>query len=310
MKATHLLLWFACLLIAAVELAGCADHLSPGSFPARLRVKSLTQVVPPNPTSGTTTSTTTVSAFSYDLQGRLAGINTYQTPDNMAGPVENGVFEYDAQNRLIQFRRDIVTRNSAQPTISETYQYSYNAAGQVSSFVNSNSGSITLFTVTLGYNGSGQLATSSRIFNISPVSYSQSNVYTFTGSNLTQLNTTTNLTFQQTVFPTTNFATTYTHDNKVNPFYGVKVIPAPFTSGLANAFGGNFNQYIYYGGFDNVFNLSRNNVLSSTTPSLLTTYTFIYNSADLPISRVTTTTNLPSNVTRTTETLLYEYESY
>ncbi|GAB3755333.1 hypothetical protein GCM10028817_23300 [Spirosoma pomorum] len=83
--------------------------------------------------------------------------------------------------------------------------------------------------------------------------------------------------------------TTYTFDDRLNPFYGVFIIPAP---GVFHSFAGagSFGPYYtLYGGTDNLFNLSRNNVLSAVTANGTITYSYTYNSSSLPISRITTT---------------------
>lgn len=308
MKITHLLCWFACLLIAAVELSGCADHLSPGSFPARLRVKSLTQVVSPNPFTGATTSTTTISGFNYDQQGRLAVINTYQTPDNTAGPIEISVYQYNAQNRVTQLRRDIVTGNPNNPLLYEIYQYNYNAANQVSGINYTNSNAGTSFGLSLSYNAVNQLTGSFKAFSFAPISYQRTQTYAYTGNNVTGV--TTNL--QTNFMGSGTGSATYTYDDKINPFYGTLIIPAPLpNSSFPNLLSGvGFTYYTYYGGLDNLLNLSKNNLLTIQPASQPTTYTYTYNSDNLPTSRITTATNTALNITAVTETLYYTYESY
>ena len=308
MFTTHLLRSpFVCLLLIGLFIS-CKDHLTPGSPSDRLRVKSITQAISPNAITGGTTSVTTVSEFTYDLQGRLASINTNQTPDNTIGPVEKSVYQYDAQNRFIQLRRDIDTRNPNNPTLYEVYKYSYNAAGQVSGINYTNSNNGTFFNVNLNYNGVNQLIGSTKSFSFAPLSYQRAQTYSYTGNNLTGIVTNTQTNFS----PSGTSNITYTFDDKVNPFYGVYLIPAPLpnTSFPSLLSGNGFTYYTYYGGLDNPLNLSQNNLLNAQPLSQPTTYTYTYNGANLPTSRVTTATNTASNITAVIETLYYTYESY
>lgn len=97
---------------------------------------------------------------------------------------------------------------------------------------------------------------------------------------------------------------TYSYDDKLNPFYGVFIIPAPGEFVDSPCGGPN----TLYGGFTNRFNFSQNNLLSAQssngTSTSATPYAYTYNTANLPTSRTTTT---GGNVV---ETLRYEYEPY
>lgn len=99
-------------LLMVVELLGCQDHstgVTPG--PDRLRVKTITQQL-----TGSA-SVSAVSAFSYDGQGRLSSIVAYRMPDSTVAPVENTVYQYDTQDRLIQVQHSEVRRGQIQKLI-------------------------------------------------------------------------------------------------------------------------------------------------------------------------------------------------
>ncbi|GAB3896831.1 hypothetical protein GCM10028803_14640 [Larkinella knui] len=241
------------------------------------------------------------SEFSYDAQGRLHSILTYALPDSTVAPAETSVYTYDGQNRLTQMRRDI--RRATTPGLYEIYTYTYNGAGQLSKldYANNLGDGDNVWAVTLQYSPLNQLASSHKSFATGGVSYTDYSVYTFTGKNLTELVSTRTLTRN---VPSTNTITTdFTFDTKTNPFYGVYIIPSPFVNGFSNPHSGNLDYYTYYGGIDNVFNLSRNNVLTSVASNRTITYAYTY-VGDLPATRIKTEPNSPQ------ETLTYAYETY
>lgn len=306
MKTKHALLYSACqLVLILIGLAACTDHLTlpgtPGSTVDRLRVKSLTLALPNNQSS--------VSLLRYDAQNRLSSILIYQTPDSTVAPVEYSTYQYDSQNRLTQFRREIVLRpTGSSPNLVEQYDYRYNAAGQVEG-VSHPSG----YSATFRYNGN-QLVSSVENFSIPVnISYNESNQFTFSGGNLTTTNSTTRIVLRGPLLETTSTLTS-TYDNKRNPFFGIYIIPAPYAQGFFNPNNANFSQPTYYGGFGNQLNLSMNNRLTSnvsttsntsgTPTNTSTSYQYTYNTADLPITRQTTVNGA------VTETLRFEYEPY
>ena len=297
MKTTRLFTGFICLLLVG-SLLGCEDHQGQGVTPGanRLRVKTITQQLT------SSASVSTVSAFSYDGQGRLSLITAFQTPDSLVAPVENTVYQYNPQNRLAQVQHSIVRRG----TNTETYTLAYNGAGQLSYLVNLPS----TFSIAPQYNPANQPTTYSKAISVGGLQSSGGGSLTFTGNNLTFASETF-LVYRTGGSPTAppvggNVAnTTYTFDTKLNPFYGVFIIPAPGVfrpfANTPSAFG---PFYTLYGGIDNPYNLSQNNVLTAVNATGTTTYGYTYNAANLPTSRTTTT------AAGVTEVLRYEYESY
>jgi hypothetical protein len=295
MTTRRLFTGFICLLIVG-EFLGCADHqgqiVTPGVN--RLRVKSITQVTG-------TPSVSTVSAFSYDGQGRLSLISAYRSPDSTVAAVENTGYQYDLQSRLTQVQHAVVRRGSN----TETYTLTYNNANQLVQLTNS----VSTFSVTPQYNSANQVMGYGKSISVSGLSSSGGGTLTYTGNNLTTRSETFSV-FRTGGSPTAPpvytqpITTTYTYDDKVNPFYGVFIIPAPGVFHAYAGFGIFGPYYTLYGGIDNPNNLSKNNVLSGVTSSGTTTYSYTYNSANLPTSRTTTTT------TGVSEILRYEYESY
>ena len=297
MKITHLRQWLISLLFIAA-FGACTDHripaVTPGSVSTRLRVKTITQETPNNPTK--------VSAFKYDGQNRLSLIIAYQLPDSSVAPVENSVYTYDAQNRLTQLKRDIVRRGSA----SETYTLSYDAAGHVSL-----NHLPSTFGIGLRYTADNRVSGYGKVVNVPGIQYHGFGTFTYTGNNLTlAMETVEVIRSGGPPIPFINRSpnTTYTFDDKVNPFYGVYIIPAPGVFGPAPISGSFGPYYTYYGGIDNLLNLSQNNVLSAVSvegpATATTTYIYTYNSANLPTSRTTT---MGSAIV---ETLRFEYENY
>ncbi|MDB5239692.1 MAG: hypothetical protein JWP57_317 [Spirosoma sp.] len=306
------------LLLMIGGLLSCSDHpfqplVTPGSTANRLRVKTLTLDLPNNQAK--------VSSFRYDGQGRLSQILTYQTPDSTVSAIEINNYTYDGQNRLTGLQREAVPYpRQNRPNFVYQYIYLYNAAGQVIGLNQLNS-----FSLTFGYNSANQLAGGSRLYAISGLTISGSNSFTFTGNNLIRSSDSRNIpTRSGTPDPIVTTVDEYTHDDKINPFYGVYLIPYP------NEFSGPSNMAkTYFGGLDNFLTLSRNNVLTQLTSSSTTSfgssgpstlgliesavYQYQYNAASLPTVRVKTTTR-PGGPTfpsvTTVETLRFEYESY
>ncbi|MFD1144196.1 hypothetical protein ACFQ4C_23930 [Larkinella insperata] len=299
MTTTRLGSGFVSLLLI-FELFGCADHrlqvVTPGAD--RLRVKSITQHV-----SGSS-SVSTVSAFSYDGQGRIRLIVAYQLPDSAVAPVENTVYQYDNQHRLTQVQHSTVRRGSA----TETYTLTYDNTGRMTQLTNEPS----TFRLEPRYNSDNKVSSYNRGVNIGGLQSTGASSFTFTGNNLTRayeefsVNRTGGPSGQIVYSRVVN--ATYTFDDKINPFYGVFLIPAPgvflqFPT-TPSMFG---PSYTLYGGVDNPYNLSQNNVLTAALSSgILATYVYnyTYNAANLPTTRTTTRNG------DVTEILHYEYEPH
>ncbi|QKZ15771.1 hypothetical protein HU175_15550 [Spirosoma sp. KUDC1026] len=248
-----------------------------------------------------TPSVSTVSAFSYDEQGRLSSISAYRSPDSAAAAVENTVYQYDSQSRLTQVRHAVVRRGSN----AETYTLVYNSANQLVQLTNS----VSTFSVTPQYNSVNQVTGYGKSISVSGLSSGGNGTFTYTGNNVTTTSETFSV-FRTGGSPTAPpvytqpITTTYTYEDKVNPFYGVFIIPAPGVFHAYAGFGIFGPYYTLYGGIDNPNNLSKNNVLSAVMASGTTTYGYTYNSANLPTSRITST------ATGVSEILRYEYELY
>lgn len=303
---SRILIYFTFLLIGG--LSACSDHrvpaVAPGSTTTRLRVKTLTLDLPDNKAK--------VSLFRYDAQGRLSSILTYQTPDSTVSEIEYSNYQYDGQNRLTELRREAVLHpRGSGPNLVERYLYTYNAAGRVSEVDNVNG-----FSVRLSYGADNRLVSASRGFRTGGLIISGSDSFTFTGNNLTAYQTGFTIAGHGgPAFSGGGSSSTFTHDDKINPFYGVYVIPAPFPNGFINLTFSPRLAETYFGGTDNVLNLSENNVLnrvfavSSGASSVTNQYQ--YNAANLPTVRVRTTTITNSfGTTVTVETLRFGYESY
>lgn len=304
MLMPRILIYLTFLLVGG--LSACTDHrvpaVTPGSTTTRLRVKTLTLDLPDNKAK--------VSAFRYDGQGRLSSILTYQTPDSTVSVIEYNNYQYDGQNRLTQLRREVFGNPRTDPPGVEQYEYSYNAAGQVSGLLYRSRGEL-IFTVGLGYTATNLLSGNGKRFIIPGIDYRETNGFVFTGNNPTTINKSITVIARGGPPMTSSSTATLTYDDKANPFYGVYVIPAPFPSGFANpTFGPNFIVDTYFGGVDNALNLGKNNVLTQgggTPQGGTALYQYQYNAADLPTVRVRTTT---VGAVATVQTLRFEYESY
>lgn len=303
-------IFYLTILSLAGWLTGCSEQRvidpNPGT-PTRYRVNTITQELPDNVAK--------VSVLRYDAQGRLSTIKTYQTPDSTVAEVMNSVYLYDAQNRLTQLRRERIPypRSQSGPNNAvEQYIYLYNESGLVSQiqYINGLSWSYT-------YDANKQLVSSSGGYSHPRFSIQGAIQYTFTGKNLTKTTGGTGIRYQgmpsgmSSDFPGITSAT-YTHDDKINPFYGTSVIPSAL-SGFVNILYGPTTPNALFGGTDNVLTLSQNNVLSET-PEASTretiTYQYQYNTANLPTLRIKTITAPAPNGTVTKETVRFEYESY
>lgn len=296
---------YVLLLLIAGGFWSCSDHrtpvVTPGSNTTRLRVKALMLELPNNLTK--------VSSFRYDAQGRLGSILTYQTPDSTVSEIEFSNYQYDGQNQMTQFRRETVPfPRGSRPNAVERYFYSYNALGRVTSIDNDPG-----FTLGLGYNSDGRLTEANRNFVTGGLRISGSDSFTFTGNNLTAYRSGTTTTAKGGP-PVGNGGPNnrYAHDDKINPFYGTLIIPAP-ANGFVNLAFSPRVAVTYFGGTDNVLNLSQNNVLTETSVLSIfdqVTYQHQYNAANLPTVRVKTTTSPAPNNNVGVETLRFEYESY
>ncbi|GAB4039471.1 hypothetical protein [Spirosoma jeollabukense] len=307
-------LHYLTLLALAGGLVTCSDHrfpdLTPGSTPAHLRVKSLTEELP--------NSLPKVSAFRYDLQGRLSSIISYQTPDSSVAEVIYNTYSYDAQNRLTGLGRQQVPYprpQGGQFNLTTGYSYTYNSLNQVTSILGPN-----YLSWYYTYDNANQLAGSTVSFSHPRFSVEGGYLFTFTGKNLTQTRGFIGIRYQGMPpgpnNPLSGFSpTTYTHDDKINPFYGAFVIPSA-VGGFGNILlsSGALMTNALFGGSDNILSLSQNNVLSETPPSGSTdntiTYQYQYNVANLPTVRIKTITPSNPNYPVTTETLRFEYETY
>lgn len=290
------------LLLIAGGLSGCLDHkipsITPGLPVTRLRVKTLTLENSDNRKF--------IIVLGYDGQGRLSLLESYMTPDSNLYGVVRGTYFYDDQNRLTQLRR--VDRAGA----NDNFAYYYNETGQVSRI--SHSGGLTW---GYGYTETGQLSSANLAYSHPRFSIRGDLKFAFTGNNLTQVTGRTGIRYQgmpegtSDDFPGVSSAT-YTHDDKLNPFYGVFVIPTPL-AGFVDVLSGPSTPGALFGGIDNVLTLSQNNVLTETPVFGYLgniTYQYQYNAANLPTVRIKTRTTTQPYETVSVETLRFEYESY
>jgi hypothetical protein len=282
MKAIRFLICVAILGLSG-WLAGCGDHripaVAPGSVSTRLRVKTITESLPGNQSN--------VSNFRYDAQGRLSRILAFQTPDSTTKDYEVYDYRYDSQNRLTGVSLSRRTRGGG---LSSTgYGFEYNTNSQVREILGA-SNAIS----SIQYNAANKVSTITSATGFRERITRTSN-FTFTGDNLTTW------AFVETSDRSSNTTTknyALTYDTNVNPFYGLFIIPAPSSQNFSTS-----QPFTYYGGLDNVLNLSRNNALTSTDGTTTTTYTYVYNGSGLPTQRVTTGPGF-------SETLNFEYETY
>jgi YD repeat-containing protein len=289
-------------LLLVAGLSSCADHLKPEPGPDRLRVKTLTQ------TSSDAPGIRKVSTLTYDGQGRLSAILAYQSPDSTLVPVEQNTYQYDALNRLTKhrrqfYRRPLILPSSLPDLLYEEEEYVYGPTGPPTQllYFNNTGGGPLWYTVDLAYSSTtGRLLSArQRLSPTNGVSYRVYRTFTFTGDNITSVDADYSFCAMGGPCNTGLVTSAYTFDDKLNPFYGVYVIPIP-TGRVIPVLGGILTTEDYYGGVDNLFNLSRNNVLTGNGP----VYTYTYNSANLPTSRSTT------DRFGLTTTLTFDYETY
>lgn len=287
--------------LALVGLLSCNDHRIPNPTPGanRLRVKSITRNLPDNKAD--------VSQFEYDGQGRLSKIIAYQTPDSSLAAVEVSTYEYDAQNRMTKLTNEIVRRSGTSPNPVETYSYAYNALGQITGVsygnnVPGNSGS--LIRMAVQYDGNNRIVGSTTALETGFFTYDAIDVFTYTGNNITTRMFGSNIARNNPRVPPVAASTaTLAYDTKINPFYGLPVIPAPgnFPSFLTGTLAPN----AYFGGVSNSQNLSQNNLHSvAFAGGQSTIYAYNYNADNLPTNRVV------ANGSVSPETLQFSYEPY
>lgn len=301
MRTTRLL---TCLigLVVAVTLESCQDptapSVTPGISTTRFRVKSLFQDLP--------NMSAKISSFNYDAQGRLSSLVAYQSPDSTTAQIERNTYRYDAQDRLILHQRQIISvPSSIFKPFSEQNQFSYNAAGKVTeirysvsyySLATPNQTIVDLATLNdatalgyvaqLRYNAANQLIGSTKVnyFQGSRGSITSIGEFAYSGDNLTSFNVVT--TSSTSPSPPYRDQGGLTYDTKINPFYGLYVIP-PYFGGVSTH-------------FPNLNTLSRNNITNIGGVA----YRYDYNAANLPTIRYTTIAD------QAVETLRFEYESY
>lgn len=296
-KTRHFLGLIILLLIGG--LYSCLDHrlpvITPGSN--QLRVKTIIQQsINQQATPGSSVSV--VSAFSYDNQNRISSILAYQLPDSTAAPVEKTIYQYDTQSRLTKVKHSDVRVASR----SETYTLTYEA-GNLSGIRNDPS----TFGISTTYDATNHPANFTKsVVPLGGLQFSDSGSFTYTGNNLTA-------SIEKVLFirlgeprPLADYTvnTTYTYDDKLNPFYGAFIVPAlgSYQPGLLQ--GGGVASTLY-GGIDNRLNFSQNNVLSAVSDGgTTTTYAYTYNAANLPTTRLTTTGGGVTEIRR------FEYEPY
>ncbi|WP_221393067.1 hypothetical protein [Dyadobacter sp. NIV53] len=285
--------YFSSLLLSILLICACDDH-TPTDPINHLRVKNLTRILPDK------NGITNISAFKYDNENRLISIISYQTPDSTAAAVGRTAFEYDGQNRLL------IVRQSINPSVSETYRYGYNSNNQLA-VIDYDAGNPEIYHITYKYN-SNILESSLREFDFNAtLRFKNAINYTFTGQNLSGI---TSVQTIEKVIPTvTTFSAAFIYDDKINPFYGVFLVPAPVLPSKPTS--AQFNYYTYYGGYDNLLTLSPHNMVSnSRSTGEQITYSYIYNDAGYPTSRITLKKSNAQADSLTEETLLYEYETY
>ena len=287
-------------LLATFTLNACQDHRLgpsvPGSSPTRMRVSTLTQ-------QGAGGNPRIVN-FTYDAQGRLSSLRSFESPDSTKNWVERTRFQYDAQNRLIlsQYQR-ISPPGFILGSFADQHQFVYNTIGQVSevrysSAFNPQAPYLAVPLSSLNdpntlqiiayprYNSANLLIGLRRVYYSMqrPTTLESNNTYSYTGTNITFVNdvVTSN---QGGVAYSRSEQNGLTYDTKTNPFYGVYLIPKMF------------GEILYV--FQSLNTLSPNNILTIGGIS----YRYEYNAANLPTVRYTYSDKL-------VETLRFTYEAY
>jgi hypothetical protein len=291
------------LLLLAGGLSGCLDHripsITPGLPVSRLRVKKMILELPDNVAK--------VSLFNYDTKGRLNSILIYQTPDSTISELDYNYYRYDEQDRLTGYRREVVLypRGNRENAI-DTYSFGYDETDKLNQMAHLNG-----FFVGFTYGSNNQLTRANKSFGVPGLAIREVDSFTSTGNNLTGFQYDVSITAMGGLpFGGPGNTNTYTHDDKLNPFYGVFLIPAPYPKGFVYLLNNYAQAITYFGGTDNVLNLSQNNVLTETSLNSKTTYQYQYNAANLPTVRVKTTTATKPFESVSVETLRFEYESY
>ncbi|TLV02421.1 hypothetical protein [Dyadobacter luticola] len=284
-----------CTLYAGFTLTfiSCTDHQVPEE--SQWRVKSLTRVLPDSP------GTWFISQFSYDADGKIGSIFTYQTPDSASSQTEKSIYKYDPWGRLSQMERTLSTSGS------ERYVYNYDQSGLLSK-INYTGALNDFYDVTFTYDSSGKLLSSKRSFHFfSAFSYEQLINYSFSTDDLNSIHSET--TFSKGVSQTSIVNSLLVFDGHKNPFYGNYIIPAPVK--IASPITGDFQHYTYYGGIDNFLHLNKNNLVSSLVKGLTqTSYAYTYHASGMPASRKTLVKVMLDRPEVLEETLYYEYEQF
>lgn len=281
------------IALAMFSIVSCTDHQIPQE--TQWRLKSLTRILPEN------TESKSVSEFSYNPDGRIAYIFTYQAPDSAGLPTEKSVYQYDHSGRLSQMERTLSS------LASERYVYSYNQAGQLSA-IHYTGAPNDYYDLTFKYDSTGKLENSRRYFDyFHALSYEQLISYSFSHDNLSSIHAET--TVVRAVPGTSIVNTEFVYDDHKNPFYGNYIIAAPVK--IASPSTGNFQHYTYSGGIDNLIHLSKNNLASSNIKGLSqTNYTYTYHVSGMPESRMTRVKATLDRPEVLQETLYYQYEQY
>ena len=297
MKQNGLLSLLFAVLLLSIALS-CTDHFPPDPLPNHQRIKSITQILPGDDED------TFVSDFTYHSENKLRYIDSHPIlpviPGVPSGMTAHTSYGYNDENHITGAQRTLA------PFVGEVYTYDIDPTGLNRQLSNFNSGSNTYF-MFFTYNGN-QLESSRRTFKTSGISYEQKIMYFFAGNNLDNVDYETTL--ERNTTTVTKSKSEFTYDDKVNPFYGMPVIPAS-NVGLPSPSTGNFSHYTFAGGFESFMHLSRNNVLSEKSSTLSeTTYSYTYNNDGLPLTRITMKKNTPQDQPQLVETLVFEYETF
>ncbi len=275
--------------------SGAVPVAVPGLAAARLRVKSMSEALPGNSARLTT--------FMYDREGRLSGVQAVQTPDSTWATTERNYYQYDAKNQLIKHQHQIVVPASYTlvAPLAEEHQFDYNTGGQLTEIRYKASNGVPLrpnqtivdlselegsgrlgYVLRPVYDAAKKVIGSQKAYSWQSTSATYVSDYSYTGDLVTGVRTLT------TINGTTSGPQTYalSYDTKINPFYGVYVVPGYF-GGIANW-------------FLNLSTLSPNNITRVEGVS----YRYEYNSASLPTVRYTVIDD------KVIQTLRFAYESY
>ncbi len=280
------------LIILAFIAFSCSDHNSPGVPPVKQRIKTITRILPNNG------NITEITKFEYNQGGTLIESTSYQSPDSTVAITSKSYYQI-VDGKLIQMIRKLSNATE------ERYNFTYDSSGKPV-ILDYDAGNSDVYKINYQYSGVN-LVSSNRVFKFSSINYEQDLIYTFTGDNLSKVDYTNK--FYKNVMSTSTSTSTFTFDDKINPFYGTVVIPAPTL--VARPTQGNFSYYTYFGGIDNLLNLSKNNMLSEITSSNVeTTYSYTYNTEGLPTNRIIMQKYPTSSDKILIETMQFEYETY